>query len=65
MEEYDPFLVDEQVNGAILHKDNPRSMTLPHLAGEWKGPGKNMGEAGIQSSYDSAALVYARKHLTV
>ncbi|EPE02347.1 hypothetical protein F503_03932 [Ophiostoma piceae UAMH 11346] len=60
MGEYDPFPVDEQVDGAVLYKDNPRSMTLPHLAAEWKGPGKNMEEARLQSAYDGAALVFAR-----
>ncbi|KAF2962856.1 hypothetical protein GQX73_g10717 [Xylaria multiplex] len=60
MGEYDLFPVDEQVAGAVLYKDNPRSMTLPHLAGEWKGPGKNMEEARLQSAYDGAALVFAR-----
>jgi hypothetical protein len=33
---------------------------LPHLAGEWKGPGKNRIEARTQSAYDGAALVYGR-----
>ncbi|CAH0022752.1 unnamed protein product [Clonostachys rhizophaga] len=60
MEEYDPFPVDEQVDGAVLFKDNPSSLTLPHIAGEWKGPNGNMGKAMLQSSYDGAALVYAR-----
>jgi hypothetical protein len=58
--EYDPFPVDEHISGAVLYKDNRRSLTLPQLAGEWKGPGKNMKEARLQSSYDGAALVYAR-----
>ncbi|KAK0655333.1 hypothetical protein B0T16DRAFT_440595 [Cercophora newfieldiana] len=60
MEEYRPFPVDKHVNGAVLYKDNPRSVTLPHLAGEWKGPGGDMREATLQSGYDGAALVYAR-----
>lgn len=58
MGEYWPFPVDEYINGAILYKDNPRSVTLPHLAGEWKGPGGDMREATLQSGYDGAALVY-------
>lgn len=57
---YDPFPVHKHVCGAVLHKDNPRSVTLPHVAGEWKGPGKDMKEARLQSAYDGAALVYAR-----
>uniref|UniRef100_A0A8H7K2F6 Uncharacterized protein n=1 Tax=Bionectria ochroleuca TaxID=29856 RepID=A0A8H7K2F6_BIOOC len=61
MQEYDPFPVDEHVSGAVLYEDNPRSLTLPHIAGEWKGSGKNMEEARLQSAYDGASLVYARK----
>ncbi|KAK0637393.1 hypothetical protein B0T17DRAFT_475825, partial [Bombardia bombarda] len=60
MEEYRPLPVDKHVNGAVLYKDNPRSVTLPHLAGEWKGPGGDMREVTLQSGYDGAALVYAR-----
>lgn len=47
MEEFRPFLVDEYINGAVLYKDNPRSVTLPHIAGEWKGPGGDMREAAL------------------
>ncbi|KAI0879537.1 hypothetical protein GGS24DRAFT_437800 [Hypoxylon argillaceum] len=54
MEEYLPFPVDEHVSGAVLYEDNPNSLTLPHLAGEWKK------KARLQSRYDGAALVYAR-----
>ncbi|KAI5458445.1 hypothetical protein BGZ63DRAFT_324637, partial [Mariannaea sp. PMI_226] len=56
----DEFQVDEYVNGAVLYKDAPYSVVLPHIAGEWKGLGKNMEEARLQSAYDGAALVYAR-----
>ncbi|KAJ4326180.1 hypothetical protein N0V84_003231 [Fusarium piperis] len=59
-QEYDPFPVDEQVNGAKLYKDNPLSLVLPRLAGEWKGPGMDMAKAKLQSAYDGAALVFAR-----
>ncbi|KAI1740627.1 hypothetical protein F4680DRAFT_94078 [Xylaria scruposa] len=59
-EEYDPFPVDEHISGSVLYKDDPLSLTLPHLAGEWKGRGKDMEEARMQSAYDGAALVYAR-----
>ncbi len=51
MEEYRPFPVDEHVPGAVLFKDNPRSVTLPHVAGEWKGPDGDMREATRQSGY--------------
>ncbi|EOO03075.1 hypothetical protein UCRPA7_1411 [Phaeoacremonium minimum UCRPA7] len=60
MPEYGPFPVGECVGGAVPYKDDPNSLTLPHLAGEWKGPGKNMKEARMQAAYDGAALVYAR-----
>jgi hypothetical protein len=60
MQEYLPFPVDEHVNGAVLYKDNPRPLTLPHLAGEWKGCGKDMNDARLQSAYDGTTLVYAR-----
>ncbi|KAI1144735.1 hypothetical protein F4825DRAFT_467869 [Nemania diffusa] len=38
MEAYDPVPIDEYVSGAVLYKNNPSSLTLPHLAGEWKNP---------------------------
>ncbi|KAL8380650.1 hypothetical protein RB595_005089 [Gaeumannomyces hyphopodioides] len=60
MEEYLPFPVDEYVAGAVLYKDDPGSVTLPHIAGEWKGPAGDMREAELQSRYDGAALVHAR-----
>ncbi len=60
MEEYLPFPVDERIRGAVLYKDDPHSLTLPHVAGEWKGSGKDMEEARMQAAYDGAALVYAR-----
>ena len=60
MQEYCPFPVDEHVDSAVLYKADPDSLTLPHLAGEWKGRGKNMEEAELQSRYDGAALVYSR-----
>lgn len=60
MQEFRPFPVDEHVQGAVLYKDNPSSLTLPHLAGEWKERGKDMENATLQSRYDGAALVHAR-----
>lgn len=60
MNGYLPLPVDEYVPGAALFKDNPDSVTLSHVAGEWKGPDGSMAEAMLQSSYDGAALVYAR-----
>lgn len=60
MQAYRPFPVDEHVSGAVLYKYDRRSVTLPHLAGEWKGPDGSMKEAELQGSYNGAALVYAR-----
>ncbi|KAK0655459.1 hypothetical protein B0T16DRAFT_363928 [Cercophora newfieldiana] len=60
MQNYLPFPVDEHVRGATLYKDNPYSITLPQIAGEWKGPDGNMRGAELQSAYDGAAMVYAR-----
>jgi hypothetical protein len=45
----------DRVNKAVLYKDNPHAVTLPHIAGEWKGPDGSMAEATLQSSYDGAA----------
>lgn len=62
MEAYLPFPIDEHVDGAALYKDDPFSVTLPHLAGEWKGPDGHMREAELQSAYDGAAMVHARNN---
>lgn len=59
-EEYRPFPADDCIPGATLYKDDPRSITLPHIAGECKGPTGDMREARMQSAYDGAALVHAR-----
>lgn len=60
MTEFRPFPVDDEVPEAPLYEDDPISLTLPHLAGEWKGPGKNLAQARLQAAYDGAAMVYAR-----
>ncbi|KAF2964694.1 hypothetical protein GQX73_g8888 [Xylaria multiplex] len=52
MREYDPFPVDEQVSGAVLYKDDPYSVTLSHLAGEFKSP----NGAGTKPCYLSGSL---------
>ncbi|CAK7568347.1 MAG: hypothetical protein SEPTF4163_006335 [Sporothrix epigloea] len=59
-EEYRPFPIDKHVPGAVLYRDNPHSITLPHIAGEWKGPDGSMREAELQSRFDGAALINAR-----
>ncbi|KAI0431838.1 hypothetical protein F5Y09DRAFT_330046 [Xylaria sp. FL1042] len=59
-EEFRPFPVADYIPGASLYQDDPHSLTLPHVAGEWKGPAGDMRDARIQSAYDGAALVHAR-----
>lgn len=59
-EEFRPFPVGSYIERAVLYKDDPFSLTLPHLAGEWKRRGKDLEEARLQSAYSGAALVYAR-----
>lgn len=56
---FEPFSI-EHVSGAVLYKDNPLSTALPHIAGQYKGPGGNMEKARLQCAYDGPALVYAR-----
>ncbi|KAI1122712.1 hypothetical protein F5Y10DRAFT_69412 [Nemania abortiva] len=60
MPEFRPFPVHRHIDGAVIYENNPGSITLPHLAGEWKGPDGHMKDATLQSAYDGAALVYAR-----
>jgi len=44
----------------VISKEDPYSVTLPHIVGEWEGCGKGMEKAVLKSAYDGAALVYAR-----
>ncbi len=60
MPEFDPFPVREQLGGAATVYSGPQATTLPHLAGEWKGPGKDMILAQTQAGYDGACMVYGR-----
>ena len=60
MDKFHPFPAADLVPGAVLYNDDRYSVTLPHIAGEWKARGKDMEEARLQSAYDGAALVYAR-----
>jgi hypothetical protein len=60
MPEFDPFPVREQLGGAATVYSGPQATTLPHLAGEWKGPGKDMILAQTQAGYDGACIVYGR-----
>ncbi|KAI8722597.1 hypothetical protein NCS52_00403800 [Fusarium sp. LHS14.1] len=60
IEQFHSLPIEDSIDGAILYKDDFYSITLPHLAGEFKGPGKDMENARLQSAYDGAALVYGR-----
>ncbi|KAH6650284.1 hypothetical protein F5144DRAFT_588798 [Chaetomium tenue] len=59
-EEYRPFPVDDHIPGAALYIDEPHSITLPQVAGEWEGPAGDMREARMRSAYNGAAMVHAR-----
>ncbi|KAL1853637.1 hypothetical protein VTK73DRAFT_8917 [Phialemonium thermophilum] len=41
-QEFRPFQVVDHVPGATLYQNDPFSLTLPQLAGEWKGPDGSM-----------------------
>ncbi|KAK6609673.1 hypothetical protein H4I96_03604 [Botrytis cinerea] len=56
-----PFEVREKLGGTAVLKRGPTATTLPHFAGEWKGPGKSLKKADMQAAYDAAILVYGRK----
>lgn len=61
MTEFRPFYADDALGGAAaIFRDDKYSLALPHVAGEWKGPGKSMLHASDQAAYDGAALVYGR-----
>jgi hypothetical protein len=57
-QEFGLFPTSEPLGGpAVLFNDEKNSATLPHLAEEWKGPGKDMIKAGTQSVYDGVDIV--------
>ncbi|APA15468.1 hypothetical protein sscle_15g102380 [Sclerotinia sclerotiorum 1980 UF-70] len=60
MPEFDPFLVRQQLGGAAVPTSGTNAITLPHLAGEWKGPGKDMILVQAQAAHDGACMVYGR-----
>lgn len=60
MEEYEQFRIDKHVKASVPHKGSIRSLTLPHMTGECKGPGMDMEAATLQDALTGAALVYAR-----
>jgi hypothetical protein len=57
---FDPFPIHRQLSSAATPIPTQDPPTLPHLAGEWKGPGKDMIQAQAQAAYDGASMVYAR-----
>jgi hypothetical protein len=60
MTEFDPFPIRRELGGAAIPTVELDPPTLPHLAGEWKGPGKDMFLAQTQAAYDGACMVYGR-----
>ncbi|KAH6714503.1 hypothetical protein BKA61DRAFT_461383, partial [Leptodontidium sp. MPI-SDFR-AT-0119] len=60
MTEFDPFPVRQELGGAAVPTPERDPLTLPYLAGEWKGPGKDMILAETQVAYDGACIVYGR-----
>ncbi|KAJ2898374.1 uncharacterized protein MKZ38_003965 [Zalerion maritima] len=47
IKEYFPFPVHKYIDGATLYKDNPNSLTLPQVTGEWKRRGKDIKKARL------------------
>ena len=62
MMKFDPFPVRQELGGAALPAPGRDPLTLPHIAGEWKGPGKDMILAEAQAAYDGACMVYGRNN---
>lgn len=60
MGEFKPFPVRQQHGESAVFSSDPYATTLPHLAGEWKGPGKDTIKAQTQAAYDGACMVYGR-----
>jgi hypothetical protein len=60
MTEFDPFPARRELGGATISTAERDPLTLPHLAGEGKGPGKDMIPAETQAAYDGACMVYGR-----
>ncbi|KAI0398707.1 hypothetical protein F4802DRAFT_611421 [Xylaria palmicola] len=52
IQQYEPFPIDEFIKGAMLYKRNPSSLSLPHIAGEWKRRENDMERARLQSAYE-------------
>jgi hypothetical protein len=60
MPAFEPYPIRKDLSGAPVITPGIDAITLPHLAGEWKGSGKDMTEAETQAAYDGACMVYAR-----
>jgi hypothetical protein len=58
--QFKPFPAREELGGAAVVYQGAKSITLAHLAAEWKGPGNDMVLAQAQAAYDGACLVYGR-----
>ena len=58
--EFHPFPIREELGGGAVPTPGLAPLTLPHLAGEFKGPGKDMLLAETQAAYDGACMVYGR-----
>ncbi|ESZ89824.1 hypothetical protein SBOR_9793 [Sclerotinia borealis F-4128] len=56
-----PFEAREELGGTAVLKRGPSATTLPHFAGELKGPGKSLKKADMQAAYDAAIMVHGRK----
>lgn len=50
----------QDLNFAVV-KHGMSATTLPHLAGEFKGQGKDLRQAAIQAAYDGAIMVCGRR----
>ncbi|KAH7309046.1 hypothetical protein B0I35DRAFT_482786 [Stachybotrys elegans] len=60
VQRFGPFPAKERVKGAVLFENNPHSITLAHLSGEWNPNGIDLELARLQGTLNGAALVYAR-----
>lgn len=54
------FPIEHYIQGAVLYRGDFHSVTLPHLAAEYKGPGKDMIQAAEQCRINGAIMVYGR-----
>jgi hypothetical protein len=57
--EFTPFPVYENLSAAVPTLDLDPSI-LPHIAGEWRGSGKDMNSARHQAAYNGGSLIFAR-----